>query len=346
MKDVGIRTGRPGSSPLARGLRAHGGVGCFARGIIPARAGFTSSSPVLAVFVRGSSPLARGLRASIPLAVARARIIPARAGFTVHNARQRFCGRDHPRSRGVYRAIGVDIHSEIGSSPLARGLRASAVTSNVTSRIIPARAGFTIGSDDAPESVTDHPRSRGVYHSTITSSPYLLGSSPLARGLLNEIWVVNAHGGIIPARAGFTPRLPGWRRELWDHPRSRGVYIGVRVVLLQAVGSSPLARGLPELIRERESEIRIIPARAGFTGRAPCCAPTPTDHPRSRGVYRADGDARHAHTGSSPLARGLPAVDRLIEDRAGIIPARAGFTGGGHGGDLGGGDHPRSRGVY
>ena len=50
-------------------------------------------------------------------------------------------------------------------------------------------------------------------------------------------------------------------------------------------GSSPLARGLPPRLISIRRHIRIIPARAGFTG---CAADNPAkhqDHPRSRGVY-------------------------------------------------------------
>ena len=50
--------------------------------------------------------------------------------------------------------------------------------------------------------------------------------------------------------------------------------------------------------------------------------------------------------GSSPLARGLRRDRRSSGGRLGIIPARAGFTPAGVGGRDGGGDHPRSRGVY
>ena len=50
--------------------------------------------------------------------------------------------------------------------------------------------------------------------------------------------------------------------------------------------------------------------------------------------------------GSSPLARGLLADDGLSRDRGGIIPARAGFTGGLADTTPPQGDHPRSRGVY
>ena len=50
--------------------------------------------------------------------------------------------------------------------------------------------------------------------------------------------------------------------------------------------------------------------------------------------------------GSSPLARGLQLTGETAHDHAGIIPARAGFTGGDRAPGGGGADHPRSRGVY
>ena len=50
--------------------------------------------------------------------------------------------------------------------------------------------------------------------------------------------------------------------------------------------------------------------------------------------------------GSSPLARGLPILITPLRERRWIIPARAGFTGELAEEQVGGGDHPRSRGVY
>ena len=70
----------------------------------------------------------------------------------------------------------------------------------------------------------------------------------------------------------------------------------------------------------------IIPARAGFTMIARRLLTWERDHPRSRGVY---GFCGHGHVicgGSSPLARGLPAILGVAAGNAGIIPARAGFT--------------------
>ena len=53
-----------------------------------------------------------------------------------------------------------------------------------------------------------------------------------------------------------------------------------------------------------------------------------------------------SHFGSSPLARGL--LDSDVDDSGepGIIPARAGFTGGRLPVPVTRWDHPRSRGVY
>ena len=93
---------RRGSSPLARGLRAWGVVWWRSRGIIPARAGFTSSPARLVRWTGGSSPLARGLLTEKMEGRIDAGIIPARAGFT-----------------GTY--VEVDMTTP-GSSPLARGL--------------------------------------------------------------------------------------------------------------------------------------------------------------------------------------------------------------------------------
>ena len=72
----------------------------------------------------------------------------------------------------------------------------------------------------------------------------------------------------------------------------------------------------------------------------------PGDHPRSRGVYDKNFNYLRVSRGSSPLARGLPGLHCACGFRDGIIPARAGFTGGvAHAGHQSG-DHPRSRGVY
>ena len=111
-----------GSSPLARGLPGGARQAPGARGIIPARAGFTPGERVSpcdetdhprsrGVYPwkrcgpstgTGSSPLARGLPSGTPWACPTTWIIPARAGFTTCSPLSRCALSDHPRSRGVY----------------------------------------------------------------------------------------------------------------------------------------------------------------------------------------------------------------------------------------------------
>ena len=131
-----------------------------------------------------------------------------------------------------------------------------------------------------------------------------------------------------------------------DHPRSRGVYAWIAEDGSIDGGSSPLARGLPRAIANSIQQIRIIPARAGFTSFSSYPIFSNQDHPRSRGVYSSVSCASARSSGSSPLARGLRTGrwHELQDD--GIIPARAGFTVGELKGNKIWGDHPRSRGVY
>ena len=152
-----------------------------------------------------------------------------------------------------------------GSSPLARGLLYTLSMTFTAKRIIPARAGFTASCITKDPNTPDHPRSRGVYHFSISFSPWTMGSSPLARGLLVRYPFHRDVDGIIPARAGFTERNSINEFAPTDHPRSRGVYLREYQSNWLVPGSSPLARGLLGELGLVEAEIRIIPARAGFT---------------------------------------------------------------------------------
>ena len=173
-------------------------------------------------------------------------------------------------------------------------------------RIIPARAGFTRFRAISGGGRPDHPRSRGVYFSAKMQGLASDGSSPLARGLLVPDLHHLVARRIIPARAGFT--VPGHARRgrRRDHPRSRGVYTFSICFCSARRGSSPLARGLPD----------VAPGPGGPA----------VDHPRSRGVYQGGRPHRLPMVGSSPLARGLPSPLGGYQYLLGIIPARAGFT--------------------
>ena len=253
-----------GSSPLARGLLPWTRRTASLIRIIPARAGFTRSSPsrgssrtdhprsrgvyslkiLQAETLKGSSPLARGLRHCGGMAEFRNRIIPARAGFTAPPKIHHAALPDHPRSRGVYSRCSRTPTIKAGSSPLARGLPQLALDRHVHGRIIPARAGFTKCTDSASSHVRDHPRSRGVYAHDLLPDREYDGSSPLARGLHRDFFVVQLVDGIIPARAGFTLLDTVYLGNMWDHPRSRGVYTRMPAAAARVSGSSPLARGL------------------------------------------------------------------------------------------------------
>ena len=233
-----------GSSPLARGLPNQPTEPRRDERIIPARAGFTwrcrrraaarpdhpRSRGVYDVNqgegfkYRGSSPLARGLPGVGVVDGDGDRIIPARAGFTGDGPASWVAARDHPRSRGVYVRCPWASRIRMGSSPLARGLRALTSPLTLPQGIIPARAGFTV-TRRVPEVLgADHPRSRGVYGWARRVARRVVGSSPLARGLLNSILANVDRARIIPARAGFTTPPTVRTGPSWDHPRSRGVY--------------------------------------------------------------------------------------------------------------------------
>ena len=356
------------------------------RGIIPARAGFTTTpgrpsasagdhprsrgvypgNPNVPGTLLGSSPLARGLQPAPGRSWARGGIIPARAGFTLPKIPRPKIIEDHPRSRGVYRQAEPGRGPPSGSSPLARGLLLGQLPGAGEHRIIPARAGFTGLTLRRRTPPADHPRSRGVYVVAVPRWATSAGSSPLARGL--RLMASPAHAGrrIIPARAGFTLSAVVREQRRGDHPRSRGVYLDSSEVLNSMVGSSPLARGLLETTTDPEDcrgiiparagftpndvkvtpLLRIIPARAGFTGRRSSTTWRAPDHPRSRGVYPSSITASRRTVGSSPLARGLPAHRLAPSVVSRIIPARAGFTNLFATTPRRGADHPRSRGVY
>ena len=159
---------------------------------------------------------------------------------------------------------------------------------NFTSRligIIPALAGNTSEVTRAGLDFKDHPRSRGEYSTSSSTTPPATGSSPLSRGILRRrIGHQNQHR-IIPALAGNTPPLLDYCRRIRDHPRSRGEYSTGSYGTNSMTGSSPLSRGI----------LLHLSINSGDR----------VDHPRSRGEYGAVTWVAHLNTGSSPLSRGI-----------------------------------------
>ena len=92
------------------------------------------------------------------------------------------------------------------------------------------------------------------------------------------------------------------------------------------MGSSPLARGALLRPEAAETDNGLIPARAGSTIVWQACQPVARAHPRSRGEHFLGGDFDTRRWGSSPLARGAPALADMLSPYIGLIPARAGST--------------------
>ena len=220
-----------GSSPRVRGLLSAHTERTRTDRIIPARAGFTAQPYARSYAERdhpracgvygavsvserlpsGSSPRVRGLPPRPRGSRFLAGIIPARAGFTVRVLVTTGFRGDHPRACGVYRKPQEYLSLAGGSSPRVRGLPRRAAGRPPPSRIIPARAGFTVGLSAGLQGDGDHPRACGVYIIRESIDIRDSGSSPRVRGL-HSIGVVTLGAvRIIPARAGFTAHGFQWR---------------------------------------------------------------------------------------------------------------------------------------
>ena len=111
-------------------------------------------------------------------------------------------------------------------------------------------------------------------------------------------------------------------------------------------GSSPHARGAPQLQGELEDQAGIIPACAGSTPVEGVPRARPRDHPRMRGEHCMLHWGGTVERGSSPHARGAHVRARASRLQHGIIPACAGSTcqaGRLHRPSR---DHPRMRGEH
>ena len=222
------KLGRRGSSPHARGaplLHRQCGV---RRGIIPACAGSTKllrfsytqrgDHPRMRgehaermhwmEAHQGSSPHARGAHAPRQAPAPRQGIIPACAGSTSRAVATVQDGENHPRMRGEHYVPLAIIRLISGSSPHARGARVADLRSVPSLGIIPACAGSTLEPKWEGDVRGDHPRMRGEHRRTNHQSQLLRGSSPHARGAPLQVGLCRFAGGIIPACAGSTPRVP------------------------------------------------------------------------------------------------------------------------------------------
>ena len=193
-------------------------------------------------------------------------------------------------------------------------------------RLIPARAGRTRTARRCPRRARAHPRSRGADSRSAPLFFRIAGSSPLARGGHRCCCPGSVRRRLIPARAGRTrcrpPRRASWRA----HPRSRGADPAYGHTMDDRAGSSPLARGGPNLSLNTSGGPGLIPARAGRTSSCRTGRRTTGAHPRSRGADSMRRSRMVWLRGSSPLARGGLLRRRGLVGRRRLIPARAGRT--------------------
>ena len=275
---------------------------------------------------RGSSPHARGARRSVSVGSFSARIIPACAGSTYTGFRRLRTPEDHPRMRGEHCGLPTGAARLRGSSPHARGALVRAHRAALGGRIIPACAGSTAEGARPQLLSQDHPRMRGEHAVGYRLESRSKGSSPHARGALENIRLIVGGVGIIPACAGSTRPPRGSCSPTEDHPRMRGEHRRVLVHRDRPEGSSPHARGAHFAFVAMEMDEGIIPACAGSTIRPALVVERLEDHPRMRGEHPLAGATAAVGTGSSPHARGARAAT------AARSPPR--------------GDHPRMRGEH
>ena len=133
--------------------------------------------------------------------------------------------------------------------------------------------------------LTVHPRRRGEHLSYCCTSGELCGSSPQARGTHYCLILIALNARFIPAGAGNTPRPRPPRCCQPVHPRRRGEHQPSVVIICDADGSSPQARGTLGTHPSDTSRERFIPAGAGNTAAAAPPGIKIAVHPRRRGEH-------------------------------------------------------------
>ena len=153
---------RDGSSPLVRGQPVHTSRASVHVRIIPARAGPTITR-CSAFANMPDHPRSCGANIENPEDVnGPSWIIPARAGPTAATLQTGNKATDHPRSCGANWSGALIRPWPGGSSPLVRGQPAPPPNAVSGLRIIPARAGPTVGLCICGGLLQDHPRSCGA----------------------------------------------------------------------------------------------------------------------------------------------------------------------------------------
>ncbi len=164
-----------------------------------------------------------------------------------------------------------------GLSPLARGTRHMPDHMCSNGRFIPAGAGNSrcmtgkpqTGAGNSrcmtgkPQTGAVYPRWRGELAALFSLKTIKLGLSPLARGTLISLAIINRLTRFIPAGAGNSRARGDSGRACTVYPRWRGELAGMLRSVFDKLGLSPLARGTQGRGDATGSQCRFIPAGAG-----------------------------------------------------------------------------------
>ena len=251
-------------------------------------------------------------------------LIPARAGKTPAPTPEAPAQPAHPRAGGENIGVSSVAASPLGSSPRGRGKPRDAVQAFRIFRLIPARAGKTRTSGRPYCSPWAHPRAGGENISCHESDTLAGGSSPRGRGKQWRARTWQPSDRLIPARAGKT--------------------FGLEEDSALVDGSSPRGRGKPLIAAGVPLPVGLIPARAGKTSSPQATTTATWAHPRAGGENVNAVGEQLGPAGSSPRGRGKLRDRRRSRRHPGLIPARAGKTGGWRAVGHGGAAHPRAGG--
>ena len=252
-----------GSSPRLRGTLGHGIRHSLRGRFIPAFAGNTeylyghfwyrSVHPrvcgehalliVLPATGYGSSPRLRGTHPPYLLFGFLLRFIPAFAGNTQGRGDGAWRRWVHPRVCGEHLSDFQRNRLVRGSSPRLRGTRRRDPRAEGQGRFIPAFAGNTPISTNAPTITGVHPRVCGEHASLASLVMSVSGSSPRLRGTRGDSESLFCRFRFIPAFAGNT-YSPGLESPVLPvHPRVCGEHFRDSKRVFAFVGSSPRLRG-------------------------------------------------------------------------------------------------------
>ncbi len=282
----------------------------------------------VAVMIRsapyGSSPHARGTLLYLGNSLAEYRGILACTGNASPTAGTSWTSSVHPRIRGERGYWRISAEKSGGSSPHMRGTPGHAPVHGLHLRFIPACAGNAWPATCSWITWPVHPRMRGERFTPSVTSARYVGSSPHARGTLHSIATRHPPTRFIPACAGNAASALPPHRAAPVHPRMRGERTARIFPRAYARGSSPHARGTPDVRHLGTVKTRFIPACAGNARHINLEPLAGTVHPRMRGERAPATLPIEASFGSSPHARGTQPLEPCHSLCRRFIPACAG----------------------